>query len=113
MALGVPVVVARTTGMASLIHHGRDGLLVEAGDENGLVEALSHMQDDAFVSRMGAAAYDGYWRDPLTLERHVTRSVDAYRGMLGLAWPEEVLGRTLRPARPAQDREDEGRRGAA
>lgn len=112
MSLGVPVILARTTGPASWIADGDNGLLVEAGDEAGLVAALTRLKDDAFARAMGARAYQSYWADPLTLERHVARTLDAYRMALGLASPLSALGRDLRPA-PAGPFDDAGRRGAA
>lgn len=104
MSLGVPVVLARTTGPASWITDRLDGLLVEAGDEAGLAAALSALKPDETARAMGANAYRSYWQDPLTLERHVDRTIGAYRMALGLVSPEEVLGRALRGAQPAPAR---------
>lgn len=80
-ALGVPVVVVRTTGQASSVSDGEDGFLVDGGDVQGLAEALARLKDDAVASRMGAAAYRRYWADPLTIKRHVLLTVEAYRGL--------------------------------
>ncbi|KUL96252.1 hypothetical protein DK26_05130 [Bosea sp. WAO] len=84
-SLGVPVVLARTTGPASWIADGEDGILVEGGDVDGLSEALMRMQSDEVAARMGAAAYRRYWDDPLTTGRHVERTVAAYRNLLTVA----------------------------
>lgn len=81
-SLGVPVVLARTTGPASWIVDGEDGFLVEGGDKAGLAQALERLKDGQAAARMGAAAYRRYWEDPLTIQRHVRRLVDAYRPML-------------------------------
>lgn len=78
-SLGVPVVLARTTGPASWIVDGEDGILVEGGDVDGLTTALSRLNDDATATRMGQAAYRRYWADPLTTQRHVDRTIAAYR----------------------------------
>lgn len=86
-SLGVPVVLSRTTGPASWIEDGEDGLLVDGGDVAGLTAALAHLRDDATAQRMGAAAYDRYWADPLTTERHVARTQAAYEQMIALARP--------------------------
>lgn len=108
MALGVPVILARTTGAASRVREGVDGLLVEAGDEAGLAAALVKMKDDDAAARMGANAYAAYWADPLTLDRHVERTLGAYRMALGLASPEQALGRALRPAPVLHLEQDRG-----
>ena len=81
-SLGVPVVLARSTGPASWIIDGEDGLLVEAGDVTGLSAALSTLSDDTTAADMGKAAYRRYWSDPLTTERHVGRSIAAYEQFL-------------------------------
>lgn len=81
-SLGVPVVLARTTGPASWIVDGEDGLLVDGGDVAGLASALAALKDDAVARRMGEAAYHRYWADPLTTDRHVARSIAAYRNAL-------------------------------
>jgi glycosyltransferase involved in cell wall biosynthesis len=84
-SLGVPVVLARTTGPASWIEDGEDGILVEGGDGRGLMKALERLKDDNAASRMGAAAYRRYWDDPLTIRRHVQRLIGAYRPALAAA----------------------------
>lgn len=84
-SLGVPVVLARTTGPASWIKDGEDGILVEGGDREGLAKALDRLKDDDVAARMGAAAYRRYWDDPLTIQRHVERLIGAYRPALAVA----------------------------
>lgn len=84
-SLGVPVVLARTTGPASWIEDGEDGFLVDGGDREGLAKALERLKDDNAVARMGAAAYRRYWDDPLTIQRHVERLIGAYRPVLAAA----------------------------
>lgn len=84
-SLGVPVVLSRTTGPASWIEDGEDGILVEGGDAAGLTRALERLKDDDAAARMGAAAYHRYWSDPLTIQRHVQRLIDAYRPALAAA----------------------------
>ncbi len=81
-SLGVPVVLARTTGPASWIVDGEDGMLVEGGDVNGLAAALARLRDDDAVRALGQSAYRRYWADPLTTERHVARTIAAYRSLL-------------------------------
>lgn len=81
-SLGVPVILARTTGPASWIVDGEDGLLVDGGDVAGLTRALQRLQDDSTARAMGEAAYRRYWADPLTTQRHVERTIEAYRSLL-------------------------------
>jgi glycosyltransferase involved in cell wall biosynthesis len=82
-SLGVPVVLARTTGPASWIVDGQDGILVDGGDVDGLAAALSRLKDDGVAAEMGQMSYQRYWADPLTTQRHVARTIAAYRDMIG------------------------------
>ena len=57
MAWGLPVVTTRVGGLPELITNEVDGLLVDAGDRDGLAEALARLLDDpALRTRLGAAA---------------------------------------------------------
>jgi glycosyltransferase involved in cell wall biosynthesis len=82
-SLGVPVVLAKTTGPASWVADGEDGILVDGGDVGSLSAALGRLKDDGLASAMGAAAYRRYWADPLTTDRHVGRTLESYRGLVG------------------------------
>lgn len=81
-SIGVPVILARTTGPASWISDGEDGILVDGGDVGQLSSALATMADNVIAQHMGQAAYRRYWNDPLTMERHVKRTISAYQGCL-------------------------------
>jgi glycosyltransferase involved in cell wall biosynthesis len=57
MAMEVPCVSTRIAGIPELIADGREGLLVEAGDVDGLRDALARLMDDAALRReMGTRA---------------------------------------------------------
>lgn len=57
MAMQVPVVATRIAGIPGVISNGESGLLVEAGDELPLAEAIRCLAaDDALRNRLGAAA---------------------------------------------------------
>jgi glycosyltransferase involved in cell wall biosynthesis len=99
-ALGVPIIVSRQTGAAQFVEDGVDGFLTPTGDEEALAKALARLNDAETTRAMGERAYAGYWSDPLTLDRHVARTVSAYRQALGL--PGE-----LRDRAPEQRREAE------
>lgn len=56
-ASGTPVVAARSGAAATLIEHGRTGLLVPAEDANALADAIETlMRDEALRIEMGRAA---------------------------------------------------------
>ena len=66
------------------------GLWFKSGDVEALAEALAKIRDDALVARMSRAAYDDYWRAPLTLESHVERLLTIYAELASPRRPAEV-----------------------
>jgi D-inositol-3-phosphate glycosyltransferase len=46
LARGRPVIASRVGGLPEIVDHGRNGLLFEAGDVRGLVEAMRSLADD-------------------------------------------------------------------
>jgi glycosyltransferase involved in cell wall biosynthesis len=80
-ANGLPNVAYRAGGVAGLIRHGEDGLLVRCGDVEGLAEALGRMAEDgALRQRLGKAGEERTrreyrWEDKLELVRKVYLSV--------------------------------------
>jgi len=55
-SVGLPVVAFRSGGIPELVENGRNGLLVEQGDEEGLYRAMSELaRDRALRERLGAA----------------------------------------------------------
>ena len=58
-ARGRGVVATRVGGIPDLVEHGVNGLLVESGNVQALVDALvTVLSDEAFAARLGAAAYE-------------------------------------------------------
>lgn len=76
MARGVPVVASDVGGIRALIRHEFNGLLVEAGDEGQLVDAVSRLWTDgdlrSRLARAGVETAQGYGLDQL-IDRMVTR----------------------------------------
>ncbi|MDE2362461.1 MAG: glycosyltransferase family 4 protein [Hyphomicrobiales bacterium] len=97
-AAGTPVIVSDVCAGREEIVDGRTGLWFRSGDVDDLARALTAMADDATVKKMSDAAYAAYWRDPPTLERHVERLLEAYRGMLSAAPGIASGGSAGRPA---------------
>lgn len=84
MACGVPVVVSRGTGPADLVEPGVNGLLFDPDNPAELIQCLRQLQDDDVASRMGMAAFERYWRDPYTVDRHGEALHTVYRSVLAL-----------------------------
>jgi glycosyltransferase involved in cell wall biosynthesis len=81
-ALGVPAIVSDGTAPRDLITHGETGLGFERGNAPALATRLRACVDDGLVERMSIAAYDGYWRSPPTMGRHVQRLLATYGEVL-------------------------------
>jgi glycosyltransferase involved in cell wall biosynthesis len=83
MAIGLPIVASRASGIVEAIDHGAEGLLFEPRDRAGLArEVLALLDDPEHAARLGAAARRR------ALERHTLAAVagrmDAlYRRVLG------------------------------
>lgn len=87
-ANGVPCVGYRAGGVAWVIRHERDGLLVRCGDVAALAAALTHLATDADARRqLGAAgrariATEFAWEDKLRLVRATAvEAIDANSGL--------------------------------
>ena len=84
MAAGLPVVASAVGGLLDLIEHGRNGLLVPAGDCDALAAAMASLvADPALAARLGGAARDDVaYR--YSFERMVRSFEELYLGHLGL-----------------------------
>jgi glycosyltransferase involved in cell wall biosynthesis len=80
-ANGVPNVAYRAGGVAGVIRHGEDGLLVRCGDVDSLAQALEHLAADPACRRqLGQAGQERTrrefrWEDKLRRVRDVYREV--------------------------------------
>jgi glycosyltransferase involved in cell wall biosynthesis len=84
-ANGAPNVAYRAGGVAGVIRHEQDGLLVRCGDVDGLSAALARLAaDPGLRRRLGAAGQarlrrDFRWEDKLALVRQVYEEVSAQK----------------------------------
>jgi len=66
------------------VRDGVNGLHFARGSVESLVERMNRLAaDDALAARLGRAAYEWYWRDPWTAERHAAELEEIYEEMLG------------------------------
>lgn len=82
-ARGVPAVVSDGCAASESVRDGVTGLLFRNADVASLTAALRRLSDDALVQRLGRAAYEAYWANPLTVDRHVASLESLYRSVLG------------------------------
>ena len=83
MALGLPVVSTRHSGIPELVRHGHSGLLVEERDAEGLTRALMELvADPESWLRLGSAARESVERD-FSIERLDDRLLALLRDGVG------------------------------
>ena len=85
MSLGVPVVASQVGGLVEVLRHEQTGLLVEAGNTDGLARALAGLARDPDLGhRLGSAAAQEQ-RDRYTLDRMVGDYLEIYSRAAGRA----------------------------
>lgn len=77
-AAGVATITSDVCVPADLVVEGVTGSIFKAGDVDDLAAKLRLFMDDAEASRMGQNAFDRYWSNPLTPERHRDRLIEVY-----------------------------------
>ncbi|HEY3897847.1 MAG TPA: glycosyltransferase family 4 protein [Chthoniobacter sp.] len=80
---GVPAVIADRCAATDFVKDGTNGLWFEQGSAKSLCAKLTAMEDATLAQKIGQNAYDWYWRDPWTIERHVADLLAVYREVLG------------------------------
>lgn len=69
-ALGVPAIVSDTCAATESVHDNVTGLHFRAGDVGDLRRAMVAISDPALARRLGRNAYESYWNQAPTPERH-------------------------------------------
>ncbi|MGV3615892.1 MAG: glycosyltransferase family 4 protein [Fimbriimonas sp.] len=76
-AVGLPVLTATGNAAEELVVDGVDGRHFPPGDVGALTVLLRAMDVETSI-RMGRAAYDRFWQDPPTPERHLAETLAMY-----------------------------------
>ncbi len=85
-AAGVPAIISNQCAATDYIRNGTHGLHFEHGSVESLARRMTELlQNNDLTARLGRAAYDWYWRDPWTSERHVTELVEIYEELVARA----------------------------
>lgn len=85
MALGRPIVASAVSGIPELVQHGRNGLLVPAGDSNALAGSiLALLADPERRVRMGRAAQARALAE-FSIERMARQYEAVWSGLLGIS----------------------------
>jgi glycosyltransferase involved in cell wall biosynthesis len=81
-ALGVPAIVAAGTAAADLVKNGVTGLHFRKGNVEDLVQKIEMLKDPTRAMELGHAAYERFWENPPTVERHVRELEECYEAVL-------------------------------
>ena len=81
LANGLPVIVSDNCAGREAVRNEENGLWFKSGDVDGLAAALRRLADRNVAAAMGEAAYSTYWREPLSLGRHLDKLEDTYARM--------------------------------
>ncbi|MBX7136070.1 MAG: glycosyltransferase family 4 protein [Fimbriimonadaceae bacterium] len=82
LANGVPCLVSDASAAREMISEGVNGLVFRAGDVEDCAAKLRELSSDDLDERMGRAAYEGYWAEPKTLDRHLAALETVYEELL-------------------------------
>ena len=82
MSAGVPVAASRTGGIAEIVRHEENGLLVEGGPA-AMAAAVRRLQSDSALARRLAANGRQTVAEKFSIANMVRNTVDVYRGVLG------------------------------
>jgi len=81
-ARGVPVIVGDRCAAREAIVNQQTGLEFPMASKEGLVKALSQLRDGDGAARMGQAAIERYWQNPLTMDRHLDQLEAVYEAVM-------------------------------
>ena len=94
MANGVPVIVSDQCAASEFVEDEFSGLHFQSGSVDSLVTQLRRLRDDELAKRLGRNAYDWFWKDPWSVDTHVTHLLEVYEKMLaGYTQRETNFGR--------------------
>jgi glycosyltransferase involved in cell wall biosynthesis len=65
-----------------MVIDGVTGLWFRGNDEADLLKKLRILQDHETARKMGQAAYQKYWANPLTVEKHLAQLEICYQDIL-------------------------------
>ncbi len=82
LALGTPVIVSDLCAGRESVQDGVSGRWFKSNDAGSLAAATKELSDDATARRMSRAAYDLFWANPPTLERHLDGLAAVYAAAL-------------------------------
>ena len=81
-AVGLPSIVPDDCAARELVDDGETGFWFRGGDLTDLVHKMTLLQDVSTAATMGRRAFERYWEQPFTMERHIKSLENCYRSVL-------------------------------
>lgn len=82
LASGVPALSPHTCAAQEFIKDGETGYIFRSGDAEDLARKMELLLDDERAKTMGRQAYDDFWADPETMERHIADLLPVYERII-------------------------------
>ena len=83
LAAGIPCIVPSISAATSWVKDGVNGLIYDVNDRSTLANAIRRLGNDKEVARLGTNAFERYWQNPFTEERHRDELLNHYAEVLG------------------------------
>jgi glycosyltransferase involved in cell wall biosynthesis len=81
-SLGIPAIVADTSAAREMVINGETGLWFKGGNSEDLIEKMNILNTPDKAKKMGQKAYDVFWSNPPTMEKHVEELEKVYKDIL-------------------------------
>ena len=81
-AIGIPAIVPNVAAATEVVDDEISGLWFASGDALDLSHKISQLNNDSYLSQLGANAYSSYWANPSTPESYVSKLSALYRSFL-------------------------------
>lgn len=81
-ANGIAAIVPDSSAARDMVINETTGLWFKGGNMNSLTEALIKMNNPETASAMGQKAYNNFWADPPTIQKHINRLNEVYQSIL-------------------------------
>jgi glycosyltransferase involved in cell wall biosynthesis len=92
-AAGVPAIVSDQCAATDYIRHGVNGLHFVHGSVDSLSRRMVELNTNHVrVARLGRSAYEWYWHNPWTSDRHVSDLLEVYQELAGPVPPATRKG---------------------
>lgn len=79
---GIPSIVARTCAARDLVENSKAGMLVDPHNADEIADAMKTIAAPERNEADSTKLYDSFWQNPPTLEKHVAKLTDVYKGIL-------------------------------